>query len=246
MTPRPILIIEDDATLRATLAEQIAMDGNFVAVAAETASEAAAKLAEADVRYDAILLDVGRPDADGRDFCAKLRRDGNTTPIIMLTGADAEADVVRGLDAGANDYVAKPFRLPELMARVRAQLRTFDNSEAAVFTIGSYQFRPSAKLLLDPGKNRKIRLTDKECRILKYLLRTNGAAVDRATLLTDVWGFNSGVSTHTLETHIYRLRQKMEADPARPQLLLTTYGGYRLDATAPSVVGTAREPVRTH
>ncbi|TDH52111.1 response regulator transcription factor, partial [Dankookia rubra] len=201
VTPRPILIIEDDATLRATLAEQIGMDGSFVAVAAENASEAAAKLAEADVRYDAILLDVGLPDADGRDFCAQLRRDGNATPIIMLTGADAEADVVRGLDAGANDYIAKPFRLPELLARVRAQLRTFDNSEAAVFTVGPYQFRPSAKLLLDPGKSRKVRLTDKECRILKYLLRANGAAVDRATLLVDVWGFNSGVTTHTLETH---------------------------------------------
>ncbi|MFC7478117.1 response regulator transcription factor [Dankookia sp. GCM10030260] len=246
MTPRPILIIEDDAALRATLAEQIGMDGSFIAVAAESAADAAAKLAEADVRYDAILLDVGLPDGDGRDFCAKLRRDGNTTPVIMLTGADAEADVVRGLDAGANDYVAKPFRLPELLARVRAQLRTFDNSEAAVFTIGPYQFRPSAKLLLDSGKNRKIRLTDKEIRILKYLLRTNGAAVDRATLLTDVWGFNSGVTTHTLETHIYRLRQKMEADPSSPRLLMTDRGAYRLNATAPSDVGAEREPLRTH
>jgi DNA-binding response OmpR family regulator len=246
MTPRPILIIEDDAALRATLAEQIALDGSFIAVAAESATEATAKLAEADVRYDAILLDVGLPDGDGRDFCAQLRRDGNTTPIIMLTGADAEADVVRGLDAGANDYVAKPFRLPELLARVRAQLRTFDNSEAAVFTIGPYQFRPSAKLLLDPGRNRKVRLTDKECRILKYLLRTNGAAVDRATLLTDVWGFNSGVTTHTLETHIYRLRQKMEADPSSPRLLLTDRGAYRLDAAAPSTTGAEREPLRTH
>ena len=233
VTPRPILIIEDDATLRATLAEQIGMDGSFIAVAAESASEATAKLGETDVRYDAILLDVGLPDADGRDFCAKLRRDGNTTPIIMLTGADAEADVVRGLDAGANDYVAKPFRLPELMARVRAQLRTFDNSEAAVFTIGPYQFRPSVRLLLDPPKNRKVRLTDKECRILKYLLRADNAAVDRATLLADVWGFNSGVTTHTLETHIYRLRQKMESDPANPQLLLTDRGAYRLDPRVP-------------
>jgi DNA-binding response OmpR family regulator len=246
MTPRPILIIEDDAALRATLAEQIALDGSFIAVSVESAAEATAKLADADVRYDAILLDVGLPDADGRDFCAQLRRDGNTTPIIMLTGAHAEADVVRGLDAGANDYIAKPFRLPELLARVRAQLRTFDNSEAAVFTIGPYQFRPSAKLLLDPGKNRKVRLTDKECRILKYLLRTNGAAVVRATLLTDVWGFNSGVTTHTLETHIYRLRQKMEADPSSPRLLLTDRGAYRLDAAAPSAAGAERELLRAH
>jgi DNA-binding response OmpR family regulator len=246
MSPRPILIIEDDATLRVTLAEQIAMEGNFIAVAAESASEATAKLAEMDVRYDAILLDVGLPDADGRDFCAKLRRGGNTTPIIMLTGADTEADVVRGLDAGANDYIAKPFRLPELLARVRAQLRTFDNSEAAVFTIGPYQFRPSAKQLLEPGRNRKVRLTDKECRILKYLLRANNTAVDRATLLAEVWGFNSGVTTHTLETHIYRLRQKMEADPSNPRLLRTDRGAYRLDAAATSTASAERELLCKH
>src|SRR6478672_5662416 len=234
MTPRPILIIEGDATLRATLAEQIALEGSFTAVGAESAAEATAKLSEAGFRYDAILLDVGLSDADGRDFCARLRRGGNTMPIIMLTSAHAEQDVVRGLDAGANDYVTKPFRLPELLARVRAQLRTFDNSEAAVFTIGPYQFRPAARLLLDPGKNRKVRLTDKECRILKYLLRANAEPVNRATLLADVWGFNSGVTTHTLETHIYRLRQKIESDPANPQLLLTDRGAYRLDAVVPS------------
>ena len=246
MTPRPILIIEDDAALRATLAEQIAMEGSFTVVGAESALEATTKLAETDMRYDAILLDVGLPDADGRDFCAKLRRDGNTTPIIMLTGADAEADVVRGLDAGANDYIVKPFRLPELLARVRAQLRTFDNSEAAIFTIGPYQFRPSARLLLDPSKNRKVRLTDKECRILKYLLRADNLAVDRATLLADVWGFNSGVNTHTLETHIYRLRQKMESEPAHPQLLLTDRGAYRMNAVAPMVAGDGPGLPRTH
>jgi DNA-binding response OmpR family regulator len=246
MNPRPILIIECDATLRATLAEQIALEGSFTAVGAESAAEATAKLSEADFRYDAILLDVGLSDADGRDFCAKLRRDGNTMPIIILTGAHAEQDVVRGLDAGANDYVTKPFRLPELLARVRAQLRTFDNSEAAVFTIGPYQFRPSAKLLLDPGKNRKVRLTDKECRILKCLLQTDGAAVDRMTLLTNVWGFNCGVTIHTLVTHIFRLRQKIEADPSNPRLLLTDRGAYRLDAAAPPAAGAERALLRTH
>src|ERR1700710_1154146 len=153
MSSRLILIIEDDAALRATWAEQIAMEGDFTTDEAESLAEADAKLAAADARHDAILLDIGMPDGDGRDFCAKLRRDGKKLPVIMLTGADAEQDVVRGLDAGANDYIAKPFRLPELLARVRAQLRTFDNSEAAVFTIGPYQFRPSAKLLLNPGKN---------------------------------------------------------------------------------------------
>jgi DNA-binding response OmpR family regulator len=246
MTARPILAVEDDAALCATLAEQIAIQGEFTIHVAASVTEAASKLAEADARYDAILLDVGLPDGDGRDFCAKLRRDGKMMPIIMLTGADAEPDVVRGLEAGAHDYVAKPFRLPELLARVRAQLRIFDNSEAATFTIGSFLFRPSARLLLDPGRNRRVRLTDKECQILKYLYRANNAPVDRATLLADVWGFSSSVTTHTLETHIYRLRQRMERDPSKPQLLLTDRGAYRLDASASSDTSAEREPLPAH
>jgi DNA-binding response OmpR family regulator len=230
--PRPILIIEDDAALRATLAEQLSSDGAFMADEAESATEAAAKLANADARYDAILLDIGLPDGDGREFCARLRRDGKRMPVIMLTGADAEQDVVRGLDAGANDYIAKPFRLPELLARVRAQLRVFDNSEDAVFVLGPYVFRPAGKLLQDPARNRKIRLTDKETAILKYLYRAGGRAVARQVLLNEVWGYNAAVTTHTLETHVYRLRQKIEADPSNARLLLTEGGGYKLNLRA--------------
>ena len=171
-----------------------------------------------------------QPPDDGREFCAKLRRDGKRMPVIMLTGADSERDVVRGLDAGANDYVAKPFRLNELLARLRAQLRVFDHSEDAVFAVGPYVFRPAAKLLLEPAKGRKVRLTGKEVGILKFLYRANGASVPRRVLLDEVWGYNSAVTTHTLETHIYRLRQKIEPDPARARLLLTANGGYGLDA----------------
>ena len=101
--PRPILVVEDDAALRATLAEQIALCGEFRAVEAGTAAEAAAELDAGDARFDAVVLDVGLPDGDGRELCAKLRRDGKRMPVIMLTGADGEQDVVRGLDAGAND-----------------------------------------------------------------------------------------------------------------------------------------------
>ena len=229
---RPILIVEDDAALRATLAEQIMLAGEFRIVEAESAAEATAKLDAGDARYDAILLDIGLPDGDGREFCAKLRRDGKRMPVIMLTGADAEQDVVRGLDAGANDYIAKPFRLNELLARVRAQLRVFDNSEDAVFTIGPYMFRPSAKLLLEPAKNRKIRLTEKESAILKFLYRASGRPVGRQVLLNEVWGYNAMPSTRTVDVHVAWLRQKVEADPSAPRLLLTEGGGYRLDAHA--------------
>jgi DNA-binding response OmpR family regulator len=150
-------------------------------------------------------------------------------PIIMLTGSDDEADVVRGLDAGANDYIAKPFRLAELLARLRAQVRIFENSEDAVFTIGPYTFRPSAKLLQEPVKNRRIRLTEKEAAILKFLYRAGTRPVARQVLLNEVWGYNANVTTHTLETHIYRLRQKIEPDPGNARLLVTEGGGYRLD-----------------
>ncbi len=232
--PRPILLVEDDAALRATLAEQImlAAGSEFRVTEAGTAAAAAAALGAEGARFDAVVLDIGLPDGDGRELCAKLRRDGKRMPVIMLTGADAEQDVVRGLDAGANDYIAKPFRLGELLARVRAQLRVFDNSEDAVFTIGPYVFRPAAKLLLEPARNRKVRLTGKETNILKFLYRAGGRPVPRQVLLNEVWGYSSGVTTHTLETHIYRLRQKIEPDPSRTRMLLTAAGGYGLDARA--------------
>jgi DNA-binding response OmpR family regulator len=211
------------------LTEQLAVDGEFTATGAETASEAETKINARESRFDAVILDVGLPDGDGRDLCARLRRNGVKVPIIMLTGSDEEADVVRGLDSGANDYIAKPFRLAELLARLRAQLRIFENSEDAVFTIGPYTFRPAAKLLQDPAKNRRIRLTEKEAAILKFLYRAGSKPVPRQVLLNEVWGYNSAVTTHTLETHIYRLRQKIEPDPSNARLLVTEGGGYRLD-----------------
>jgi DNA-binding response OmpR family regulator len=226
---RPILIIDDDTTLREMLVEQLEVDGEFTAAEAGTISEAEAMVTARDARFDALILDVTLPDGDGRDLCASLRRAGLRMPIIMLTGSDEEADVVRGLDAGANDYIAKPFRLAELLARLRAQVRIFENSEDAVFTIGPYTFRPSAKLLQEPIKNRRIRLTEKEAAILKFLYRAGTRPVARQVLLNEVWGYNANVTTHTLETHIYRLRQKIEPDPGNARLLVTEGGGYRLD-----------------
>ena len=228
---RPILIVDDDRDLRLTLAEQLALEGEFAATHAATLKEAEQLLSAPDARFDAVILDIGMPDGDGRDFCVRMRDQGHKMPVLMLTGSDAEMDVVRGLNAGANDYIAKPFRLAELLARLRAQLRNFENSEDAVFSIGPYIFRPSAKLLTDPVRNRRIRLTEKEAAILKYLYRA-GVPVARQELLGEVWGYTAAVTTHTLETHIYRLRQKIEPDPTNARLLLTEAGGYRLDAEA--------------
>jgi DNA-binding response OmpR family regulator len=226
---RPILIVDDDDTLRSALAERFAEEGEFRAVGAATLNEAEETLQSDGARFDTVLLDIGLPDGDGRDYCQKLRRDGHKMPIIMLTGSDEETDVVRGLDAGANDYVAKPFRLNELLARIRTQLRTFENSEDAVFTIGPYTFRPAAKLLQHTTKNSRIHLTNKEVLLLKFLRRAGKRPVGRQELLNEVWGYNPSISTHTLETHVYRLRQKMEPNPGDPRLLQSQRNGYLLD-----------------
>lgn len=223
---RKILIVDDDGVLRHSLAEQLQLHEEFAAVEAATAAEALSCVKRQ--YHDAVLLDVGLPDMDGRELCRLMRREGVRSPILMLTAADSDADTVLGLDAGANDYIVKPFRLHVLLARLRAQLRQHEQSEDAVFTIGPYIFRPSAKLLLDEPKRRKVRLTEKETAILKYLYRAGGRVIGRDILLNEVWGYNSGVTTHTLETHVYRLRQKIERDPANAQLLVTEPGGYRL------------------
>ena len=229
---RPILIVEDDDALRQVLADQVSSSGIFSSVEAATLDEASRYLGAAEARFDSIILDVNLPDGDGRDFCAKIRRQGHNMPIIMLTGASEEGDVVSGLNAGANDYIAKPFRVNELLARLQAQLRLFDTSEDAVFTIGPYTFRPAAKLLLGADKKQRIRLTAKEVDILKFLYRHANRVVSRQVLLDEVWGYNAGVTTHTLETHVYRLRQKIESDPTNCRLLMTAPGGYRLDPNA--------------
>jgi len=157
-----------------------------------------------------------------------MRRNGVKSPIIMLTGADTDADTILGLDAGANDYVTKPFRIGVLMARLRAHVREHEQSEYAVFTIGPYSFRPAAKLLLETDTEKKIRLTDKETAIVKFLYLAGERVVSRDVLLGEVWGYNAGVTTHTLETHVYRLRQKIERDPSNAELLVTEPNGYRL------------------
>jgi DNA-binding response OmpR family regulator len=228
---RPILIVEDDDALRQVLADQVASNGIYQSVEAATLDEASRHLSASEARFDSIILDINLPDGDGRDFCAKIRKQGHTMPIIMLTGSADEGDVVSGLNAGANDYIAKPFRVNELLARLQAQLRAFDTSGDAVFTIGQYTFRPAAKALIGPDKKQRLRLTAKEVDILKFLYRNANRVVSRQTLLNEVWGYNTGITTHTLETHIYRLRQKIETDPTNCRLLMTAPGGYRLDPT---------------
>jgi len=224
---KKILLVDDDEDLREALSEQLIMTEDFDVFEAGDGVQAMNRAK--DELYDLVILDVGLPDTDGRELCRLMRKQGVKCPVLMLTGHDSDADTILGLDAGANDYVTKPFKFPVLLARIRAQLRTHEQSEDAVFTLGPYTFKPAQKMLITED-DKKIRLTEKETNILKFLQRAPEGVVARDVLLHEVWGYNAGVTTHTLETHIYRLRQKIEPDPASARLLVTEQGGYRLAA----------------
>lgn len=220
------LIVDNDAALRQSLADQFECLEGFDAVGAKTGEQALDVVK--DHQFSVILIDVDLPDIDGRDLCRLMRRQGLKAPIIMLSVYDTDADMILSLDSGANDYIAKPFRLGVLLARVRAQLRQFRLSDDAIFPIGPYSFHPSAKMLIEMETERKIYLTERETSLLKYLYRTGNRPVPRQALLNQVWGYNTDVKSHTIETHIYRLRQKIEPNPTRAQFLLTESEGYRL------------------
>ena len=209
---KKIIIVDDDDMLRETLVEQFSLHDEFAVSEAATAT-AGIKAIKAD-SADLVILDVNLPDMDGREACKIIRRNGYKGPVILL-------------DSGANDYVTKPFRFAVLLARIRAHLRQHEHSEDATFKVGPYTFKPSAKLLLRDD-SRKIRLTEKETAIIKFLLRSGEQIVGRDVLLQEVWGYNAGVTTHTLETHVYRLRQKIERDPSHAEILVTEGGGYKL------------------
>lgn len=220
-----LLLVDDEPDLRDTLAEQLALTEEFVIQTADNAAGAIAK-AKSE-RVDLLVMDVGLPDMDGREAVRLLRKGGFKSPVIMLTGQASDADTVLGLESGANDYVAKPFKFAVLLARIRAHLRQFEASDDAVFQVGPYTFRPGAKLLVG-AKGNKLKLTEKETAILRYLYRAGQKVVPRDVLLSEVWGYNAGVTTHTLETHIYRLRQKIEPDASQARVLVTEQGGYKL------------------
>ena len=220
-----LLVVDDDLDLRDTLAEQLRLCDEFEILTAATAGEAA-DLIKSE-RVDLGIMDVGLPDMDGREAVRQMRRNGFRGPIIMLTAQGSDADTVLGLESGANDYVVKPFKFAVLLARIRAQLRQHEASEDAIFRIGPYTFRPGAKILVNE-KGSKLKLTEKETAILRYLYRAGTRVVSRDTLLSEVWGYNAHVTTHTLETHIYRLRQKIEQNPSNARILVTEPGGYKL------------------
>ncbi len=228
---RKILIVEDDQTLRESLAEQLSLHEEFETGQAGTALGGVEKARSEPT--DLVIMDVGLPDMDGREAVKLLRNGGFKAPIIIVTARDSESDTVLGLEVGANDYVTKPFHFNVLLARIRAQLRQYDQNEDAVFTIGRYTFKPKAKVLVG-DRGHKVPLTDKESAMLKFFYRAGEKIISRDVLLSEVWGYSSGVNTHTLETHIYRLRQKMERNPSKAELLVSVPGGYKLVSSMPA------------
>ena len=220
-----LLIVVVDAYLRAILRQQLAVEGFSDVFEVGVVADLDSALSYANP--DLILLDITMPDGNGIDICQRLRRNGFAKPIVMLTAKGAEGDIIHGLEAGANDYITKPLRLSELIARIRTQLRRFRASDDARLEIGNLSFVPANKTLHEIGSDRMQALTEKEAAILKFLYLAFPNDVTKDELLAEVWGFQNSVSTHTLETHIYRLRQKISR-LTKNQLVLTIEKGYRL------------------
>ena len=224
-TSARLLIVDDDALLRTTLRQQLVGEGFNEVFEASTLVEVSKKLPDANP--DLILLNVCHPDGNGVEICRKLRERGFIKPIIMLAGQNAENHIVAGFEAGANDYIVKPMRMDELLARIRSQLCQHKATDTASFSISGISFVPANKLLKSADDTKKVILTEKEATILKYLYRANPVGVTKEELLTEVWGLQTGLSTHTVETHIYRLRQKIRRICKKP-VILTTQEGYSL------------------
>ena len=223
-----VLLIDDDKDFRSQLSEQLDLQGCFEVEEASTAAEALVVVRKK--YFKAVILDVGLPDMDGREVCRVMRRRGIVCPIIMLTALNADSDAILGLDRGANDYSTKPVSFNVLLARIRAHIRQYDQCDDAELTVGPYTFKPGTKKLIRDDKNIKINLSEKETRILKRLYRSQNTDVPKANILSEIWGYSSAIETHTLETHIYRLRRKIEEDPSDPKILVSSEGCYRLNA----------------
>lgn len=223
---RRLLLIEPERYLEESLAAPLVQLGGFELVA--VTSEGKALELMRTHRIDTILLDCAVRDRDPCDLCLAARRQGIRCPLLVLTDDGAEDALIALLEAGASDYVIKPIRPSLLMARIRAHLRAYDDSDYACLPVGDCLFCPGKKLLVDEDGSVLARLTSREAAILRRLYDAGQASVSREMLQQEIWGLHTDLTTHRLETHIYRLRRKLETDPANPKILLFEQGGYRL------------------
>ena len=232
MTAKPdsVLLVEDDVRVRHELRGALTSAGLEVHEAADLAQARDVDAAAMSV----VLLDLGLPDGDGLDLCRSLREAGVATPIIVLTARDAARERVRGLDAGADDYVVKPFEVEEVLARIRSVLRRSRNQVTQqVYRCGDLWADAEAR---EAGRGeRKIDFAPREFDLLLFLLKHPGKAWTRDQLLEHVWGVRGGVGdSRTIDLHVRKLRRKIEDNPAAAKLLATVWGvGYRLNDEEP-------------
>jgi len=226
MSAKKILLAAAEEPFRVALHEQLELQEEFVILPVISGSAAIEKTKSN--HFDLILLDIN-PDALGSSQVGEyLRKYDVKCPIIMLMPPENDPNSNLFIGLGANDYVVKPFKFITLLSCIRSHIHQHERSEKAEFSVGPYIFRPSVRQLFQNETNIYLRLTEKETSILRYLYRAKNKAVSRDVLLNEVWGYNSEVTTHTLETHIYRLRQKIESNPSSAKILVTEPGGYRL------------------
>ena len=220
-----VLVVEDDRALGAVLRRGLAEDGHAVDLASTVAAAEKFLLVE---EYDLVVLDLGLPDGDGTALCAKMRADGHSAKVLMLTARDALSDKVGGLDAGADDYLTKPFAFPELSARVRALLRRPAESLTPILEIGEIRLDPAAHTVWRGAI--VVPVTPKEFSLLHYLMQHRDEVVRRTTLLDHVWDANYDGLSNVVDVHIANLRRKLEL-PGADGVIETVRGvGYRLNA----------------
>lgn len=222
---RRILIVSDDQSFREQFGEQLILADDFDVFEAEDGESGIERALEE--APDLVGLALELPDMKGPEVCSRMRVAGIGCPIVIFGERATDNDAITCLDAGANDFISRPFSLRVVLARIRSHLRQHEESGEAALPLGPYSFLPGKRIVMDHAR-RRIRLTVKEARILRCLIGAEGQPVPRATLLGEIWDHGAFVKSHTLETHVYRLRRKIEPDPKRPAILLTDQGGYRI------------------
>jgi DNA-binding response OmpR family regulator len=223
---KTILVVDDEPHIILGLQDALEFEGFRVVTAASGAEAVAVHRKE---RPDAVLLDLMLPDQNGYQVCEQIRQVDGTVPVIMLTAKSQEADKIRGLDVGADDYVTKPFSIGELTARIRALFRRAQRpNEGPTITIGDVTINPSAQTLRRKNGSEEI-LSFYEVELLRLLHERQGQPVSREDILRKIWGLEQNPGNRTIDNFIVKLRKKLERDPAQPTHILTVYGfGYKL------------------
>ena len=223
---KTILFVSEALLLKELLLDQLQKQGEYLLEESLSVTEAISLIVKE--HFDCILIDSSLADVSLSNLCKNIRQEGVRSPIILVAEELGEDVAIAALDAGANDYVLKPFKINVLVAKIRSNIRQFEQSEFAILRFGRFSFKPCDKILLNNSSKEEVRLTDKETAIIKLLYLSGGEVVTRATLLEEVWGYNTTLTTHTLETHIYRIRQKVGNASSGQDFIATESEGYRM------------------